>query len=297
MTNADLGVLADAGADRGRDHARLPHRVHAHGHGRVLRLARLPQRQPADRGPAGARPHGAAHLRRDVERRADRDSAVPVHGLPRRARAADRSAVPEPAPRHRARARLARGRDHRHLRDLRHRDRHRRRGGHADGAARVSGDAQGRLQHQGLGGRGHRRRLPRHPDPALGAADRLRRDRGRVGGAALRRRVLPGLHARVALHRLRHRAGEVEAPSHAAARRERAPRAAAAVRADAGRARPQRDQRLVPGSLGGGTRRRASARSRPARRHAAAGPRHRAASCWSPTGPRPRRWSRRAPPG
>ena len=34
-------------------------------------------------------------------------------------------------------------------------------------------------------------RLPRHPDPAVGAADRLRRDRRRVGGAALRRRVLP----------------------------------------------------------------------------------------------------------
>ena len=33
---------------------------------------------------------------------------------------------------------LARGRHHRHLRDLRHRHRHRRRGGDADGPARVS---------------------------------------------------------------------------------------------------------------------------------------------------------------
>ena len=35
---------------------------------------------------------------------------------------------------------------------------------HADGAARVPGDAQGRLQRQGSGGCDHRRRLPRHPD-------------------------------------------------------------------------------------------------------------------------------------
>ena len=39
----------------------------------------------------------------------------------------------------------------------------------------------------------HRGRLPRHPDSAFGAADRLRRNRRRVGGAALRRRFLPGL--------------------------------------------------------------------------------------------------------
>ena len=38
---------ADAGADRRRHHAGLPDRVHADGHGRVLRLARLSQRQPA----------------------------------------------------------------------------------------------------------------------------------------------------------------------------------------------------------------------------------------------------------
>ena len=50
-------------------------------------------------------------------------------------------AVQEPAPRAGARAGLAGGGDDRHLRDLRHRHRHRRRGGHADGPARVSGDA------------------------------------------------------------------------------------------------------------------------------------------------------------
>ena len=36
---------ADAGADRRRHHARLSHRVHADGHGRDVRVARLPQRQ------------------------------------------------------------------------------------------------------------------------------------------------------------------------------------------------------------------------------------------------------------
>ena len=174
---------------------------------------------PAARAGAGARPHGAARLRRHVERRADRDSAVRLHGLPRRARGADRQAVPEPAPRDGARSGLARGRDDRHVRDLRDRDRHRRRGRHADGPARVSGDAQGRVQHQGLGGLRHRRRLSRHPDSAVGAADRVRRDGRRFGRAALRRRFFPGPHARGALPRLRHRAREVEAGAHAAARR------------------------------------------------------------------------------
>ena len=65
---------ADARADRRRDHAGLPDRVHADGHGRVLRLAVLPQRQPGPRGAPGARPDGAARLLGDVERRADRRS-------------------------------------------------------------------------------------------------------------------------------------------------------------------------------------------------------------------------------
>ena len=51
LSRDDLGAPrpADAGADRGGDHARLPDRVHADGHGRVLRLARLPQREPGAR--------------------------------------------------------------------------------------------------------------------------------------------------------------------------------------------------------------------------------------------------------
>ena len=54
---------------------------------------------------------------------------------------------------------------------------------------------QGRLRRAHLGRRDHRRRLPRHPDPAQRAADRLRRHRRRVGGAAVRGRVLPRNHA------------------------------------------------------------------------------------------------------
>ena len=72
---------------------------------------------------------------------------------------------------------------------------------------------QGRLQHQGRGRRDHRRRLPRHPDSAVGAADRLRRGRRRVGRAALRRRLLPRHHAGGALHRLRHHAREAAGPT------------------------------------------------------------------------------------
>jgi TRAP-type mannitol/chloroaromatic compound transport system permease large subunit len=42
-------------------------------------------------------------------------------------------------------------------------------------------------------GRDHRGRDARHPDPAVGAADRLWRGGGRVGREALRRRVRPGI--------------------------------------------------------------------------------------------------------
>ena len=50
--------------------------------------------------------------------------------------------------------------------------------------------------------RGLRRRLPRHPHPAERHADPLRRDRRRLGGEALCRRVLPRPHAGRALHAL-----------------------------------------------------------------------------------------------
>ena len=179
----------------------FPDRLHADGHGRVLRLARLPQRQPGAGHDADPRPDGAARLLGHVERRADRDPALRLHGLPGRAREPDREALQEPAPGAGARARRAGRRDDRDLRDLRDRHRHRRRRRHADGPARAPGDAAGRLQRAAVGGRDHRRRLPRHPDPAVGAADRVRRDGRRVGGQALRRRVLPRHHAGRAVRR------------------------------------------------------------------------------------------------
>ena len=69
-------------------------------------------------------------------------------------------------------------------------------------------------------------RLPRHPDPAVGAADRLRRGGGRVGRPALRRRLLSRHHARGAVHRLRHHAREAASPTSC----RRCPRASGASR-------------------------------------------------------------------
>ena len=135
----------------------------------------------------------------------------------------------------RARAGLARGGDDRDVRDIRDRDGHRRRGRHADGPARVSGDAQSGLQRQGLGGVHHRGRLSGHPHSAFRSADRLRRDGGRFGRAALCGRVLSRPHARRALSRLCHRAREIEARPHAAAFGRRTRRAAAVVRRSAWR--------------------------------------------------------------
>ena len=78
----------------------------------------------------------------------------------------------------------------------------------------------------------HRRRLPGHPDPAVGAADRLRRHRRRVGGAAVRRRVLPRPDAGRPVHRLRDPRREDQALAGAAAVRRGPLRAAAAADAE-----------------------------------------------------------------
>ena len=91
---------------------------------------------------------------------------------------------------------------HRHLRDLRHRHRHRRRLRDADGPARLPGHAARRLRREDRRRRRVRGRLPRHPHPAERHADPLRRDRGRLGGQALRRRLLPRHHAGRPLHPL-----------------------------------------------------------------------------------------------
>jgi hypothetical protein len=78
---------------------------------------------PRDRHATDPRPDGAARVFGDVERRADRDPAVRVHGLPGRALEPDRRAVQEPAPgdwaRFRRRSAVA---TPRHLRRFRHCD-------------------------------------------------------------------------------------------------------------------------------------------------------------------------------
>ena len=61
MTNGHLGLLMLALIVVG-DHARLPDRLHADGHGRDLRLARLSQRRSGDGDAADARPVRAARL-------------------------------------------------------------------------------------------------------------------------------------------------------------------------------------------------------------------------------------------
>ena len=165
--------------------------------GPVVALARGVLQQPH------LRPLHQPDLHGDVERRADRGAAVPVHGLHRRARQHRLPAVHHAQHRRQGRAGLARGRRALHLLALRHRDRHRRRRRHADGAARLPADAEGRLPRE-LRRRHHlRRRHARHPDPALDHADRLRRDLRRLDRAALRRGAAARLPAGRALHPLR----------------------------------------------------------------------------------------------
>ena len=107
---------------------------------------------------------------------------------------------------------IARGRDARDLRAVRHRHRHRRRGRDADGAAGLPGDAARGLRREARVRRDLRGRLPRHPDPALDHADPLWRDGGRLGRAALRRGLHPGRHARAALHHLCRSASRIIKP-------------------------------------------------------------------------------------
>ena len=221
-------------------HDRIPDGVHADGNGCLFRLARLPKRESGARQPAGPRSVRAANLWRHVERRTDRDSAVPLHGLSRRTGEADRPTIPQPASRHGARAGRTRRRNDRDLLHLCHGHRHRRRLRDADGTAGTAGDAEGRLQRQGRGGCDYCGRLPRHSDSAVGAADRLRCGGGRVGGAAVRRCVPARIHARRSLYRVHHRARKIAARSDAAAQGERAAGRTARIREGAGAAGQQR---------------------------------------------------------
>ena len=154
---------------------------------------------------------GAAGLFGDVQRCADFDPVVRLHGLPRRARESDRKVVQEPAPCHGKSSWVTRRGDCRDLRGLRHRDRNRRRSGDIDGLAGVTRNAQGRLSRQACRRRDYRRWLPWHPDSAVRVADRIRRNGRRIGREALCRRFFPRHHARRTLCGLHHHRRKIEA--------------------------------------------------------------------------------------
>ena len=129
----------------------------------------------------------------------------------------------EPAPRAGARPGIARGRHGRDLRDLRHRDRNRRRRGYADGPARVSGDAESGLQRQVSAGSvtaGGCLGILIPPSVLLIVY-------GATAGVSVVQlyagAFFPGPDAGAAVRRLHHRAGKAQARADAAAVRERAP--------------------------------------------------------------------------
>ena len=220
----------DAGADRRGDHARLSHGVHTDGPGDDVHLVCLPQRGPVAGGAADARFDGPAGLLGHDQRRFDLGSPVRLHGLSGRARQSYPGSVQGPAPGDLAHSRVAGGCNDRHLCDLRHRFRDHRRGGDADGPARLSGDAESRIQRPGRGGLRDRGRHPRHPDPAVGPVDPLRRHRRRLGDAALRRRLLSRPHAGGIVRPLCHHLRKNQAQHRAAALGGGPVRAAAQIR-------------------------------------------------------------------
>ena len=177
-----------------RDLHRLPDRVHAdRGRGdRRLRDARA----------AGAPPDDAAGLLGDARPDAGVGPLLPVHGLPARAIGPHGTAVSRHPARVRVRARLALPRGARDGDDLRRGDGHRRLVGDAARRDGGAGDDPLGLRHPHVGRRDHRRRHARHPDPAVGHADRDgSRGRG-AGDRSVRRRRHSRTGARAALHHL-----------------------------------------------------------------------------------------------
>lgn len=208
---SDPVIAGDADALHLRDHDRLSRRLHAHGDGYPVRLLRVLPAGAGDPGQPRVRPVFDQHLQRDEQRRAGVDTAVSVHGLRDRARQCARSPVPQPAARRALDARFARGGDAPYVRAVRDRYRHRRRRCHADGPAGLPADAQGGLRHAPRI-RGHlRRRLPRHSDPALDHAHRLRGGGERLGGAVVRRGHDPRAHSGRPLHGVRCRVRHAQA--------------------------------------------------------------------------------------
>ena len=149
-------------------------------------------------------------------------------------------------------ARLAVSRRAGHGDDLRRGDGHRRLVGDAARRDGGAGDEALRLRHPAVGRRDRRRRHARHPDSAVGHADRDGTGRRRAGHRPLRRRRHPGPGAGAALHRLHARAelsqsGAGPGVADRRARRvHRRGRARARVRHRAGRRRHLRDARRDP---------------------------------------------------
>ena len=155
------------------------------GMGRVgLRPRLFPDHRPDEGGAAGGR--AAVHLH-GLHHRAGRADGAPVHGVPAAARAGARRALS--------------GR-HPDLDRVRDGDRHRRRGGDRARHHGLADHDQGRLRRQAVSGHDHGGRHARHPDPALGDADRDGAGARRIGGRPLCRGVRPGLPAGRHLHRL-----------------------------------------------------------------------------------------------
>jgi TRAP-type mannitol/chloroaromatic compound transport system permease small subunit len=176
----------DAGAVHLHHHARVSHRLHADRDGRRLRLLRL---LPADQAFFDNRVFYLLVQNTFSVMNNDVLTAVPLFlfmgYMVERSNILDRLFYSLQLAFHAARARCAGRGGADHLRAVRHRDRHRRRGGDADGPARVSADAQGGLRPEILGRRDLRRRHPRHPDSAVDHAHRLCGDLRGVGGEAL----------------------------------------------------------------------------------------------------------------
>src|SRR5438445_5217128 len=168
-------------------------------------------------GQPDLRPDRPADLWRHDERHAAVGPAVRLHGLHHGARGAGRPHVPQRPAGVSARAGVARGDHAAGVRVLGHRVRHRRRRRRADGRHRDAADAQRRLRREAGVGGDHGGRDARHPDPAVGHADRLRGGGRTVDRQALRGGDAAGLLPHVPLPRVHPRLGDHQSQNRAEA--------------------------------------------------------------------------------
>ena len=224
-----------------RDLHRLPDRVHAGLDRRDRRLRRA--------RPARAAPDDAAGLLGHARSDARVGAVLPVHGVPARAVGADGATFPRRAARARPGARLALPRRAADGDDLCGGHRHRRLVGDAARRDGRAGDDEIRVRHTDGRRDDHRGRHARHPDSAVGDADRHGSGRGRPRDGPVRGGGDPGPDAVSALHRL-HAGAELpepearpRGPARRARRVRRRDRPRARVRHGADRRRDLRDAR------------------------------------------------------